>query len=316
MQTLTRTETAAFLLSRDRFLILTHRKPDGDTLGSASALCRGLRSLGKSAWVLRNPEATDRYQPFFHGLWTQEIPADATVLSVDVAAENMLPKNGNQLPVALKIDHHGIGTGFAEFGLVEPASASCAEIIHDLLQELGVEPDAAMAQAVYLGVSTDTGCFCYANVTAHTFQTAAACLAAGTDAYAVNRVFFETKRLSRLKLEAYLVQHMERFAQGRIALCAIPGEIEREYGVNDDDTDNLSSFLRCIEGVDMGITLRQDAQGVTKISARCIPGWDVARVCAELGGGGHACAAGGRVKADLTTARAKLLEVLARQGYL
>lgn len=318
MKLLSRNETAEFLRTRDYYCILTHRKPDGDTLGSAAALCRGLRALGKQAWILKNPDATARYDRYLDGLICEDCGDDMTVVSVDVAAENMLAPGFEKLlgRIALKIDHHGIGGSFAGMGLVDPESAACGEIIYDLLVLLGVELDQPTAEAIYVAASTDTGCFQYSNTTAGTLRTAAACLEAGIDAYEINRVFFETKRLARLKLEAYMVQNMELFANGTIALCRIPLEVERELGINEDDTQNLSNFIRNIEGVRMGITFRTDKDGSTKLSARSIPGYDVAKVCAELGGGGHAAAAGGRVRATQEEAREKVLAVLREQGYI
>lgn len=318
MKSLSRNETAGFLCSHDNYCILTHRKPDGDTLGSAAALCRGLRAMGKKAAVLKNPEATARYEVYLDGLTCESCADDMTVISVDVAAENMLaPGFETLLPrIALKIDHHGIGQGFAPLGLVDAESAACGEIIYDLLVELGVGLDKPTAEAVYVAVATDTGCFQFSNTTAHTLRTAAACLEAGIDSYEINRIFFETKRLSRLRLEAYMAREMELFGGGIIALCRIPLEVERELGVDEDDTQNLANFIRNIEGVCMAITLRSDKDGFTKLSARSIPGYDVAKVCAELGGGGHAAAAGGRVRCTQEEAREKILSILKEQGYL
>lgn len=318
MKLLTRNETAEFLRGHDNYCILTHRKPDGDTLGSAAALCRGLRAMGKKAAILRNPDATARYDAYLDGLLCEAWADGMTVISVDVAAENMLaPGFEALLPrIELKIDHHGIGSGFAPQGLVDPDSAACGEIIYDLLVELGVELDKPMAKAVYVAVSTDTGCFQYSNTTAHALRTAAACLETGINSYEINRVFFETKRLSRLRLESYMAQNLELFANDTIALCRIPREVEQELGVTEDDTQNLANFVRNIEGIRMGITLRSDKDGSTKLSARSIPGYDVAKVCAELGGGGHAAAAGGRVRMSQQETRDKLLTVLKEQGYL
>ena len=318
MKSLTRNETAEFLRSHDQYCILTHRKPDGDTLGSAAALCRGLRLLGKQAWVLKNPDATKRYDPYLADIVREDCPEELTVLSVDVAAENMLAPGFERLQprIALKIDHHAIGGAFAPQALVDPESAACGEIIYDLLMALDVQMDKATAEAVYVAIATDTGCFQFSNTTAHTLRTAAACLEAGIDAYTINRVFFETKRLSRLKLESYMVQNMELFAGGTIALCRIPREVEQELGVTEDDTQNLANYVRNIEGVCMAVTLRSDKDGTTKFSARSIPGYDCAKVCAALGGGGHAAAAGGRVACDQIQARDRLLEVLKAQGFL
>lgn len=318
MKRLKRSEACAFFRSHDNFCILTHRKPDGDTLGSASALCRGLRLMGKKAHVLANPEVTPQYRFLQEDVCCDQCEDGMSVISVDVASANLFPREFEHLidRVALKIDHHGVGTDFAPMALVDSSSASSGEIIFDLLRELGVTMDQSTAEAVYTAVSTDTGCFRYSNTTAHTLQTAAACLEAGAETYPINKALFETTRLSRLKLEAYLAQHLEFFSEGKIALALLPLEVERECGVSEDDMQNISNFARNIEGVHLAVTFRTDQDGGTKLSVRSAPGYDAAAVCAELGGGGHAAAAGAKIPESQAEARVKVLNILKEQGYL
>ena len=180
---MTRRDIARWLAQRDHFAILTHRRPDGDTTGSAAALCMGLRSLGKTAYVVENPEFTPKYAHLLPGLTQEAVAQGDTLISVDVAAPNMLPKAFEKFleRIALRIDHHGSATSFTELELVDPDAAACAEIIYDILMEMGVKLDEKMADALYTGVSTDTGCFRYANTEAHSFTVAAACAAAGGD---------------------------------------------------------------------------------------------------------------------------------------
>lgn len=318
MKYLKRTDVCEFLRSHDNFCILTHRKPDGDTLGSAAALCRGLRQMGKTAHVLANPEVTPQYAFLSEGVCCDRCEEQMTVISVDVASENLFPRVFEPLidRVALKIDHHGMGSDFAPMALVDSASAACGEIIFDLLRELGIAMDKPTAEAIYTAVATDTGCFRYSNTTAHTLQTAAACLEAGADTYPINKALFETTRLCRLKLDAYLAQHLEFFAEGKIALVLLPLEVERECGVGEDDMQNVSNFARNIEGVKLAVTFRTDKEGATKLSVRSAPGYNAAAVCAELGGGGHAAAAGAKIPENQFEAREKVLKILEKQGYL
>ena len=136
MKKLNRTETAAFLREKDNFLLVTHCRPDGDTAGSAAALCLGLRKMGKKANILENPELTPRYAPLHKGLTISAPSGEETVVSVDVASENMFPKNYAG-KVDFRVDHHGTGTAFAECQWVEPDAGACGEMIFDLLEELG-----------------------------------------------------------------------------------------------------------------------------------------------------------------------------------
>ena len=176
-KSLTRVETAAFLSDHDNYVILTHIRPDGDTLGSASALCLGLRSLGKTAHVLVNTGVGGRFRWMLEGLTVEEAGKDDTVISTDVASPGMLPDNaqGYLGRVRLRIDHHGSATSFSDLELVDPDSASCAEVVYDVLELMEAPRQAEVLDRIYVGLSTDTGCFRFANTTAHTFRVAAAC---------------------------------------------------------------------------------------------------------------------------------------------
>lgn len=305
MTELTRVDCADWLLARDHFTILTHRKPDGDTLGSAAALCRGLRLAGKTAHILENPEVTALYAPLVEGLCKAQVQEGDVLVAVDVAADTMLPRAYDHLKncIDLRIDHHGSGREYAPFELVESHSASCAQLIWEVLLEMGISPDEKCAEAVYVGLSTDTGCFRFANTTAHTFDVAGDCVAAGADIFDWNRRLFDTNSLAKLRLQGYVAEHARLLCGGMIAICALPKAVELQLGVDEDDLGNLSSFLRSIEGVCMAALLRQtDTENNTKVSIRAIPGYDAAAVCAVFGGGGHSGAAGCSVRLGLEEA--------------
>ena len=311
MKTLTKAETVRFLLDHDHYCILSHRRPDGDTVGSTAALCLGLRQLGKTAHVLQNNEVTPKFRWLHQGLTKPEAEPGDTLVSVDVASPGMLPEAFSHLlgSIELRIDHHGSATSFTDLELVEPDSASCAEIVWDLLKSMGVTPDRPLAEAVYVGTSTDTGCFRYSNTTAHSFETAAACAEAGAGIFELNQTLFETNTLGRLRIQGWMVEHIRLLREGTLAVCAIPRSVERELGVTEDDMDNISSFPRTLEGVKMAATLRETEDGA-KLSVRAVPGWDAARVAARFGGGGHKGAAGATLKLPLPQAAQAVEEAM------
>lgn len=311
MKTLTKAETVRFLLDHDHYCILSHRRPDGDTVGSTAALCLGLRQLGKTAHVLENNEVTRKFQWLHQGLTKPEVEPGDTLVSVDVASPGMLPEAFSHLlgSIELRIDHHGSATSFTDLELVEPDSASCAEIVWDLLKGMGVTPDCPLAEAVYVGTSTDTGCFRYSNTTAHSFETAAACAEAGAGIFELNQTLFETNTLGRLRIQGWMVEHIRLLREGTLAVCAIPRSVERELGVTEDDMDNISSFPRTLEGVKMAATLRETEDGA-KLSVRAVPGWDAAKVAARFGGGGHKGAAGATLKLPLPQAAQAVEEAM------
>ena len=304
MKTLTRNETADFLLNNDNYAILTHRRPDGDTIGSSAALCRILRKMGKTAHIIRNGEVTDRFAWLHEGLTKEEAGKNDTIITVDVASPGMLPKDFEQYlgRIALRIDHHASATSFTENELVDSGSGACAEIVFDLMEHLWVTMDSDIANAIYTGTSTDTGCFRFANTTAHTFITAAACAAAGAKVYSLNQELFETNTLGRLKIQGWIVENMKVFSAGKLAVVAIPKAVEESIGVTEDDMDNISSFPRTVAGVCMAATLRETKDGDVKLSVRAIPGYDATVITGAFGGGGHRGAAGATLKMSLNEA--------------
>ena len=301
---MTRNEAARFLLEADNIAIVTHRRPDGDTLGSAALLCRGLRQLGKQAHVLYNPEVTEKYAGLLEGLTKEAAEQTDTVVTVDVASPNMLGSHFAHLQekAALRIDHHGSATPFTPLSLVEPETAACGEIVYGVLKEMGATLDVAMAEALYTAVSTDTGCFRYANTTANTLRVAADCLAAGANTFRLNQILFETNSLGRLRLQGWLVENAIFLQNGQIAICALPKSKELELGLTEDDLENISGFPRSIAGVKIAATLRQEDAQTVKMSVRAVPGCDAAAICQKFGGGGHTGAAGASMKLSMEEA--------------
>ena len=292
MKTLTRSECADILRAHDNYTIITHRRPDGDTIGSSAVLCMGLRQLGKNAHVLENPETTPKYIHLHKGLTKSNVEEGDFVVTVDVASPNMLPDMCKTLAFDLRIDHHGNATSFAPVELVEPEAAACGEIVYGVLMEMGAELDIPMATALYTAVSTDTGCFRYANTTADTFAVASACAKAGAEVFSINQALFETNSLARLKVQSYMLEHAVFLQNGQIAICPLPKAVEQACGANEDDLDNISGFPRTIEGVKLAVTIREEGTGRVKMSVRAVPGQDASALCAKFGGGGHKGAAG------------------------
>lgn len=304
MRILTRRETADFLRSHDNFAILSHRRPDGDTAGSSALLCLGLRKLGKKAFVLENPELTEKYVSLHAGI-TKPAPQEGDcIVSVDVASRKLIPEVYAPWAdkVCLRIDHHRSGDSFSNAELVDGNAAACGEIVYDVLQELGIALDIPMANALYIAISTDTGCFRYANTTAATFRTAAVCAGISPDLFDINQALFETNTLPRLRLEGWLVENAMFLQGGKAVICALPKHIEQELALTEDDLENISGFPRSIAGVKIAATLRQEDAQTVKLSVRAVPGYDASAICAVFGGGGHKGAAGASIRLPMDEA--------------
>jgi phosphoesterase RecJ-like protein len=306
-------ETAEVLRSQDNILILTHRRPDGDTIGSAVGLCMALRELGKRCYLLSNPDATELIAQYASECWLPEDFAPDFVLSVDIAARSLFLPAAEQYmdTLDLAIDHHPSFEGFGKYQCVDPSRAACGEIVFEICRELGPITQ-AVALPLYVAVSTDTGCFVYANTTAHTHAVAAALLETGIDYFAVNKRHFRTKTKKRIALESRILDGAEYFHQGRGVFLTVPRTLMEELGATERDAEDISSLATLIEGVDCGVMLRENEDGDWKLSMRTGANGRVnaSLACKLLGGGGHAMAAGGLVKGTLDEAKAKVLAAI------
>ena len=310
---MTTQEAAGLLRQQDNILILTHRRPDGDTVGCAAGLCAALRGLGKTAYLLRNPEITASNQVYAAPYWAPEDFAPDFVVSVDIASRSLFFP-GEEVyfdQIGLAIDHHPSFEGFGQASCVDASRAACGEIVYDICRELGpVPPEAALP--LYAAVSTDTGCFVYANTTANTHRVAAELIETGIDYFAVNKRHFRTKSRKRLALEAALLGGMEFFQEGRGVFLTVPLSLMERIGATEDDAEDLSALAGIIEGVDCGAVLRELGPGEWKLSLRTGANGRVnaTKVCQRLGGGGHAMAAGATIAGSLEQVKAKILEAI------
>ena len=296
-----------FLRSRDCFEILTHAYPDGDTLGSGFALALALNQIGKRARVIttgvpKNFEFLSRLVP------AQDFEAQ-TVVSVDVADEKLLGDNieAYEGRIDLCVDHHAINRVNAKQKHVDPHAASNCEILYRLFRFMDIEITADIADCLYTGVSTDTGCFKYGNTTPETLRIAADLIEAGAKAPAINKAMFDTKTRKKLRLEQEIYATIEYSADGRCAVIAAPLELQRRLGVGDGELEGLASIPRSIEGVVIGITLREKTEDEFKISVRSDKNFvNAAEFCRGFGGGGHAEAAGCTIIGSLDEVKSRL----------
>lgn len=302
-------QVAEILRSRDVITVLTHGHPDGDTIGSATALCLALRSMGKKANLSIFEEIPKQYR-FMTDLVPKEETEPGFVMSVDVADVKLLD-DGNKERYAscvqLAVDHHGTNRLFAKQTYLEAESASCCEIIYLLIRELGVEITKDMASCLFTGCSTDTGCFKYSNVTPRTHRIAADLIELGAEAAKINEAMFDTKTFAQLKLQKMCLDSYELLYDGRMSLFIITDEMSEESGCSDADFDFIVALARQIEGVKVGITLKQKKDGSFKASVRTNSEYDAAAFCSAFGGGGHAKAAGCSFYCSAEEARAQLI---------
>lgn len=312
MKKITTAEAADALRAQDNILILCHAHPDGDTLGSGYALCRALLAMGKHAAVLCEDPVPRMFAFLCDGMPQADFEPDY-VVAVDVATlklmgERVGAKYGNR--VDLCIDHHFTNSGYAESLLLDDTAAAASEIIYALLQILGVSITPIIAECLYVGVSTDTGCFRYSNVTSRTLRIAADMLDLGADTARINREVFETKSRPFARLERMALNSVETFFGGLYATVTVMQTMFRESGAGEDEFDKIAAIPRQIEGVLVGASIREQKDGTFKVSVRTNPPMNAAEIAAQLGGGGHPGAAGCTLELPLDESKKALRTVV------
>lgn len=314
-------DAARLLEEMEDIVIVTHSHPDGDTLGAGYALCRGLRQLGKRARVICPDPIPAKYQY----LWQQLSPLpDFTpthVVAVDVAAIQLLGALEGTYAgrFDLCIDHHPSNELYAKATWLQPKAAATAEMMYQLLVSLGVTFDRHLANCIYTGLSTDTGCFKYANTTPQTMRIAAEMMEYGADAAAINRVMFDTKSRSCMELEKLAIASLEFHLDGCCAMMYITQDMYAKSHSDNSECEGLASIPRQAEGVQVGITLRENPDGSFKASVRTDETVSACAICSLAGGGGHLRAAGCTLPGPLPVAKEAMLryvrQVLEESGY-
>ena len=238
-------------------------------------------------------------------------PLPVSIPVVVLAALGLLPENAKKYAscIDLAIDHHPSNEGFAKESCVLAEMAACGEIIYEIVGLL-TPMTAEIALPLYVAVSTDTGCFVYANTTAHTHQVAAALIDTGIAVAGVNKALFRTKSRTRLAMEAWMAEWAEYYDHDRVVVMQIPLSLCLDYKATEADVEELSSLAALVEGTDCGVTLRELKDGRVKISLRTGPRVNATEVCALLGGGGHAAAAGATLHGTLGEVKQAVLQAI------
>lgn len=309
---ITEQQAADLLLAADNILLLAHHYPDGDTVGSNYALCLALRSLGKQVRVLCGDPIPERFDYLTEGVAMPDFAPDF-ICAVDVADARLLgdavqAEYGHR--VDLCIDHHSANEAYAAYTCVDDGCAAAAMLVMRIIPLLGVEITPAIAACLYTGIATDTGCFKFSNTTAETHRMAAECIAVGIPHDYINRMHFDVKSRARIELERLALEQMEYCYGDRVALMAITKEMIARTGATENDLDGLTPIPRQIEGVWVGVTLRQKEDGNYKISVRTGHHADATAICAQLDGGGHLHAAGCTFEGNLAEAKAAILTAI------
>ncbi|PYL18961.1 MAG: bifunctional oligoribonuclease/PAP phosphatase NrnA [Verrucomicrobia bacterium] len=300
----------------ERFAVLSHVRPDGDALGSQLALGLSLKRLGKDVRIWNEEGMLEKYSFLPSANLLTKPPADPedvdVAIALDTAIQNRL---GTALPavrsakVWINIDHHPSNPGYGDLVYINPKAPATGQILFELIRSEKLPIDAAIAENLYVAISTDTGSFQYPNTTARTFEMAAELVRAGVDVGRVSQLTYENYPRRRAELLRDLLGTMRFEANDRVASFSLSLATAKKLGVLPEDNEGLIDHLRAIHGVIVAVFFEELADGKVRVSMRSkSEKVNVCAICEKFGGGGHVLAAGARIRGTLAEVEKKILE--------
>jgi len=304
------------LRENQRFAVLSHVRPDGDALGSQLGLGLSLRKLGKEVRLWNEEGMLEKYSFLPSANLLTKPPAgpeDVDVaIALDTAIQNRL---GTALPAVrsaklwINIDHHPSNPGYGDLVYIDPKAPATGQILFELIRSEKFPIDAAIAENLYVAISTDTGSFQYPNTTPRTFEIAAELARAGVDIGRVSQFTYENYPRRRVELLRDLLGTMRFEAHDRVASFSLSLATAKKLAVLPEDNEGLIDHLRAIRGVILAVFFEELPDGKVRVSMRSKnEKVNVCAICEKFGGGGHVLAAGARVRGTLAEVEKRILE--------
>jgi phosphoesterase RecJ-like protein len=292
---------------RQRFVVTSHARPDGDAIGSSLAMAFALRYLGKDVRVVLR-DAPPPPMMVFPGVPEIEVtdhvadPGDAVIVMEcgDLARTGV---TGLDRAFVINIDHHPGNQMFGQANWFDLSAAACGEMVFDLVRELGVPLTFEIATHVYVAILTDTGSFHYSHITPRTFDICRQCVEAGVSAQDVASNIFDSNHLGRLKLFGAVLSGMQLDETGRIATVWVDTELAQRCGGSYEDTEGLINLPLTVKEILAAVFFKENGPGDWRVSMRSKGTIDVNAIAKEFGGGGHKNASGCSARGSLAELR-------------
>ena len=306
-------EIGKIIKEKNSFLVVTHKNPDGDAIGSSFALYNVLKELGKTVY-LEIPTKPAYIYDFLDDYNAVEITTNSKDVEVVIALDSAemhrcgLDKEYVKDKLLINIDHHKTNPGFGNINLIEPEAAAVGCIVYDILKSNGLPITKKTAEYLYLSILTDTGSFRYSSTSPKTFKVAADLLEKGVEPWYIASNVYEREKPETYKLLSLTLDTLELHLSGKLALLYTTQDMFKRTNTTADNTESFVNFARSIRGVEVGVFLREDEPNVFKISIRSRGSVDVSEVAARFEGGGHKNAAGGTLRAPLKEAKQKIID--------
>ncbi|AFM42423.1 exopolyphosphatase-like enzyme [Desulfosporosinus acidiphilus SJ4] len=295
--------------------LFSHVSPDGDCLGSMLALGLALETMGKKV-AFFNPDRVPEALTFLPGsdriqqLLPNPLPEVLVFTDcTDLKRVTLTPGNLGD-SIVVNIDHHISNQRFGKFNWVDDKASACAEVCLTLIKQLGVLMDKDIATNLYTGIVTDSGCFQYSNTTANTHRLTAELIETGLDLTMIHHHLFDQKPLAQVKLLQAALNTLELYADGQLAVMTLTLEDFRQSGAVQEHSEGLVNHARSIQGVEAAVLLKEVGPQEIKGGFRSNLWFDVNKVAAQFGGGGHKRAAGCTMKVSLTEAKKQVIRAI------
>ena len=306
------------LREHQRFAVLSHLRPDGDALGSQLAMALSLEILGKNVKVWNEDGLLEKYNFLPGGAKLTRPPSEPedfdVAIALDTATQNRLGRAADSVRKAkiwINIDHHQSNPGYGDLVYIDPTSPATGQILFELLLDQKLPMDRAIAENLFIAISTDTGSFQYPNTTARTFESGAELLRSGVEVGRVSQLLYENYPRRRMELLRELLGTMRFSGKDQIASFSLSQNVASKLGVKAEDTEGLIDHLRAIHGVIVAIFFEELSDGKVRVSIRSKSDKvDVSAICQQFGGGGHTLAAGARVRGTLAEVEQKILKAI------
>lgn len=309
LRALSLSECVDELLKLERPVVAMHVRPDGDTVGSGTALCEIFRALGKEATYICADPIPERLRFLTEGLTHADSTDGAEVVAIDVASPAQLGALYGKADVRLIIDHHAVSTPFAPYYTIRDLS-SAGEVLYGIAEELErrgiLTIERPIAQRIYAAISSDTGGFIYSSVTPDTLTAAARLISIGIDHASINHKLFLTKPRAQLRAEGMVASALRTDESGRICYATVSRAEREDAGIGIEHFECGIDVVRSAAGTEIAFIVKENDSGDYRVSLRSV-GTDVARIAAIHGGGGHIRAAGCTVVADSIDEAAEII---------
>jgi bifunctional oligoribonuclease and PAP phosphatase NrnA len=302
--------------SRQRFVLSSHSRPDGDSIGSQLAMAYALRALGKDVTIVNKDAAAGPIRAF---------PGVETIVIADRAAGDFdaaiimecsdLKRTGVEgldRAFVINIDHHPGNTEFGQINWFDSSAAACGEMVFDLIRALGISLSLEIATHIYLAILTDTGSFHYSGISPRTFAICKEALEAGVDPVQVARKVYDSNHMGRLKLFGAVLSAMQIDRTGRIAIVYVDHAMARAAGGSYEDTEGLVNLPLTVKEIEAVVFFKQEQDDEYRVSLRSKGSIDIGAVAKDFGGGGHKNAAGCTVRGPIEDLQRQMVEKMER----